>query len=78
MREFVSVHHLIILTGLKDLTPNVPLNPDDGIFCLHCMNGIQGTKPDGRKWIRPLDAVVTILKYNKITIDRCYLHQILH
>ena len=32
------------------------------------MNGIQGTKPSGRKWNILLDAVVTILKYNKITI----------
>ena len=23
--------------------PNIPLNRDDGPFCLKCMNGIQGT-----------------------------------
>ena len=28
---------------------NVPLNRDDGPFCLQYMNGIQGTKPAGRK-----------------------------
>ena len=33
------------------------------------MNGIQGTKPDGRQWNRLLDAVVMIIKYNKIKID---------
>ena len=49
--------------------PNVPLNRDDGTFCLQCMNVIQGTKPDGRQWNRLLDAVVTILKYNKSKID---------
>ena len=32
------------------------------------MNGIQGTKPAGQQWNRLLDAVVVILKYNKITI----------
>ena len=48
--------------------PNVPLNRDYGPFCLQCMNGIQGKKPDGRQWNRLLDAVVSILKYKKITI----------
>ena len=33
------------------------------------MNGIQGTKPSERQWNRLLDAVVTILKYKKSTID---------
>ena len=49
--------------------PNVPLNRDDGPFCLQCMNGIQGTKPAGRQWNRLLDTVVTILEYKKSTID---------
>ena len=49
--------------------PNIPLNLDDGPFCLQRMNGIQGTKPAGRQWNRLLDAVVTILKYKKSTID---------
>ena len=48
--------------------PNVPLNRDDGLFFLQCMNGIQGTKPAGRQWNRLLDAVVTILKYKNSTI----------
>ena len=48
--------------------PNVPLNRDYGPFCLQCMNGIQGKKTDGRQWNRLLDAVVSILKYKKITI----------
>ena len=34
-----------------------------------CMNGIQGKKPVVIQWNILLDAVVTILKYNKITID---------
>ena len=33
------------------------------------MNGIQGTKPSGRQWNRLLDVLVTILKYEKSTID---------
>ena len=33
------------------------------------MNGIKGTKSAGRQWNRLLDAVVTILKYRKSTID---------
>ena len=49
--------------------PNVPINRDDGPFCLHFMNGIQGTNPAGRQWNRILDAVVKILKYKKSTID---------
>ena len=49
--------------------PNVTINRDDDPFCLQCMNGIQGTKPPGRKWNRLLDAVVTIIKYKKSTID---------
>ena len=48
--------------------PNVPLNRDDGPFCLQCMNGVQWTKPAGIYWNRLLDALVTILKYNKSTI----------
>ena len=32
------------------------------------MNGIQGTKSAGRQWEGLLDAVVTILRYKKITI----------
>ena len=48
---------------------NVPLNLDNDQFYLQCMNGIQGTNPSERQWNRLLDAVVTILKYNKITID---------
>ena len=49
--------------------PNIPINRDDGTFCLQCMNVIQVTKPSGRKYNRLFDAVVTIIKYKKITID---------
>ena len=48
---------------------NVTLNKDEGPFFIQCMNGIQGTKPSGRKWNYFLDAVVTIIKHNKIKID---------
>ena len=34
------------------------------------MNGIQGTKSAGRQWEGLLGAVVTILRYKKITIHR--------
>ena len=49
--------------------PNVPLNQDEGPFCFQCMNGIQGTKSFQKKRNRVLDAVVTILKYKKGTIN---------
>ena len=49
--------------------PNVPINRYDGLFCLQCMNGIQGTNPAGRQWNRLIDAVVAICKYKKCTID---------
>ena len=48
---------------------NVPLNQGDGTFCLQCMNVIQGTKPVEWIWNQLIDAVVTILQYNKRTID---------
>ena len=48
--------------------PNVPLNHDDGSFCLQCMNGIQGTNPAVLYWNKFLDAVITIIKYKKNTI----------
>ena len=48
---------------------NVPLNRDDGPFCLQCMNGIQVKKPAVRQRNRILDTVVTIIEYNKSTID---------
>ena len=49
--------------------PNVTLNRDNDPFCLHCTNGIQGTKSVGRQWNRLLDTVITILKYKKRKID---------
>ena len=33
------------------------------------MNEVQGTKPAIQQWNIPFDAVVTILKYKKITVD---------
>ena len=49
--------------------PNVPINRDDFPFCLCYMNGVQGGKPARRQCNRPLDIVVTIIKYKKSTID---------
>ena len=48
---------------------NAPLNRDDGTFCLQCMNGIQVTKKTRRQWNILIDAVITIIKYKKVTID---------
>ena len=33
------------------------------------MNGIQGRNPAGQQWNTPLDTMVTVPKYKKITID---------
>ena len=49
--------------------PIVPITRYDGPFCLQFMNWIQEIKPSGRQCNRLLDAVVTILKYKKSTID---------
>ena len=49
--------------------PYVPINRYYGPFFLQCMNGIQGTKPSGRKWNRLLDSVVTTIEYKKSIID---------
>ena len=49
--------------------PNFPLSRDEVIFCLRCINGIQGTKPYRQQYNQILDAVVTIIKYKKIRID---------
>ena len=34
------------------------------------MNGIQGNKPEGRKWNRIIHAAVKIVDYNKSTLER--------
>ena len=49
--------------------PDVIFNLCYGPFCIKCINGIQETKPYGRQWNLLLDAVGTILKYNKYIID---------
>ena len=49
--------------------PHVTLNQGYGPFFLQCINGMQVTELTGQKFIRLLDAVVTILKYKNITID---------
>ena len=63
----MSAHHPIIY-WFKIFYPNVTLNRDDGTFFLQYVNGVQGTKPDGRQWNRLIDTVVTIIKYNESTI----------
>ena len=42
------------------------------------MYGIQGTKPAGRQWNQLLDAVVTILKYKKSTINHAIYINVLY
>ena len=69
MKYSMSVHHTIIYTGLKDLTPMPPLNRDKGIFCLQRMNGIQEKQLARRQWNWLFDTVATNIIYNKITID---------
>ena len=70
IREIVCVGPLPYYLDCFEISySNVTLNLHDGLLCLQCMNRIQGTKPDGRKWNRLLDAVVTILKYKKNKID---------
>ena len=58
--------------------PNFHLNRYYGPFFLKCVNGIQGTKPARRQWNRILDAMVTILKYKKITIGHAIYTKIFY
>ena len=58
--------------------PNVPLNRYAVPFCLQYMNGIKGGKPPELKWNKLLDTVVTILKYNKRTIDHAIYIKLLY
>ena len=53
--------------------PNVPLNRNDGPFCLQCMHGIQGKKTAEKKCNILLDAVVKMIKYKKRKMD-CLEH----
>ena len=48
---------------------NIPFNQDGGQFFLQYMHVTEITKPSGWKLNRLFDAVVTISKYNKSTID---------
>ena len=47
--------------------PNFPLNQYEGPFFLQRMNVIQGGGGSGQQRNQILDAVVTIIKYKKIT-----------
>ena len=51
---------------------NVPINLDDGPFFLQCMNGVQGTKPSGQQWNRPLDSVFAILNIRRAQLIMIY------
>ena len=48
---------------------NVPLNLDGDQFRLRHMNEIQGTNIERRQWNKILNALLTLLKHQKITID---------
>ena len=55
MKDSLSFHTPIIYTGLKDLTPNIPLNIDDGPFCIQFMNVIQEFPPAREvSWVFPI------------------------
>ena len=56
------------LDWFKRSYPYIPLNRDDGTFCIQCMNVIEGKNPAGRQWNRLLNAVVTMIKYRKRNI----------
>ena len=49
--------------------PNVTLNQYVRPFCLKFTNVIQGTNTSGQQWNRLLDAIITIPKHKKTTID---------
>ena len=57
------------LEWFKSFYPIITINKDGGLFCLQCMNGIRGKNTARRQWNIQVEAVVTILKYNKITTD---------
>ena len=72
----VTIHEIVCvgpppyyMAWFQKSYPNSPLNRYYGPFCPQFTNGIMGTKPAGIQWNYLLDEVVTILKYNKITID---------
>ena len=58
----VPIHEIVCVSPppyyidwFEESYPNVPLNRDDGPFCLQFINGIQETKPTGRQWNRLID-----------------------
>ena len=76
MKEYVSFHHPIIWTGLKILSQcSSKLRLWSIFFNSH--NGIQGTKPPGRKCNQLIDAVVKIMKYKKTKIDHAIYIKVL-
>ena len=69
LMNFTRIPPPYFLEWFEMYHPNVPLNLDDGTFCLQCMNVNQGTKKSGRQWNIILDLVVTMINYKKTTID---------
>ena len=57
--------------------PNGTLNRYEGPFFLQCMNRMQVTKPSRGQCNILLYAVVTVIKYNNITIDRAIYIKVL-
>ena len=55
---------------LKKSYPIIPINIYDDLFCLQCMNGIQGKKPYIIQWNRFIDALVTMTKHKKRKPDQ--------
>ena len=67
MKEFVSVHHRIICTGLKSIT-RMFISIEIGVHFLKFMNVAQGEKTAVQTFNRLLDAVLKFLKYRNIKI----------
>ena len=68
MKEFVSVHHPIICTGLKSIT-RLFISIEIAVHFLQFMNGAQEKKTAVQNFNCLLDAVLKVLKYRNIKID---------
>ena len=64
-----AIPPLYYMDWFKKYYPNAPLKRDNSPSFFQCMNKIQGIELVGQQWYRLIDAVVTIAKYKKITID---------
>ena len=68
MKEYVSVHHPIIYTGLKYITPMLFSIGIEVHFFFGALMEFRGVEPAVQQWNRLLDAVVTIMTYKKSTV----------